>query len=113
MYAQVSVPNWPMVRVLCLGLKAAEYTIYYLAWPLGKDSAMDRRYDTSAAVSELSTRVNLLRTVYGMWICGSKSSPALHAIVDNVAEAWDDRGSCVRSVGMHLRPGVGNDARCT
>ena len=81
-------------------------------WPgqWGKESSMDRRYDTSAAVSELSTRVNLLRTVCGMWICGSKSSPALHAIVDNVTEAWDDRGSCVRSVGMHLRPVVGIDA---
>ena len=135
-----------------------------------KDSQMVRRYDTSAGVSELSTRSTLLRTVRegwrpaangslpnplpmtpgapvatklipqtprpisyvrvghlkkkrthrvsvtlkvtacGMWTCGSRASPALHALFEGVPDTWNDCRNCVRSVGMHLRPGVGIDA---
>ena len=137
-----------------------------------KDSQMVRRYDTSAGVSELSTRATLLRTVRegwrpaangslpmplpmtpgapvalklipqtprppsyvrvghiakrrvhrasdmqrvtvcGMWTCGSRASPAPQSLFDCVPDEWVDCRNCVRSVGMHLRPGDGKDAKC-
>ena len=50
-------------------------------------------------------------TVCGIWTCGSKSDPAIHALFENVRNAWDNCRNCERSVRMLLRHGVGVDAR--